>query len=133
MAAIIFQYDAATTHALLTGLHGPVMRNMYRRGKKVETAAKRGCPVDHGRLRSSITTQFVGIGTGVVVRVGSDVSYALAVHNGTGIYGPKGVVIRPRHAKVLRFETKTGVAYARYVRGVAGRPFLTDALTQALA
>ncbi len=129
--ATTVQYDAGAVRRLLTGPQGDVMKGLYRRGKRVETAAKRGCPVDHGRLRSSITTQFVGVGGTLAVRVGSDVSYALAVHNGTGIYGPRGVVIRPTHAKVLVWTNASGKKVgARYVKGVRGRPFLTDALKQ---
>lgn len=126
-------YDPAAVQRLLTGQQGVVMRGMFRKGKRVETAAKHSCPVDHGRLRSSITTQFVAAGGKLVVRVGSDVEYARAVHDGTGIYGPRGVVIRPTHARVLIWTGEDGKKIgARYVRGMRGRPFLTDALREAV-
>jgi len=50
---------------------------------KVESAAKRYCPVDTGLLRSSIHHE-VGIdGRGLFARIGSDVEYALYVEMGT--------------------------------------------------
>lgn len=128
---VTVQFDAVAIHRLLHDVDGPVMRSVYRRGKRVEVAAKRGCPVDQGRLRSSITTQFHHAGNVTVVRVGTDVAYARFVHDGTGLYGPRGVVIRPRSARILRFEVGGDVAYARFVRGVRGRPFITDALPAA--
>lgn len=52
----------------------------------VETSAKRLCPNDTGELRGSITSYVKG-NTGVV---GTNCSYAIYVHQGTGIYAANG-------------------------------------------
>lgn len=70
-----------------TGPTGPVegamARDLWRRGNRVVTQAKRDCPVDTGRLRSSIDINLVNRNGSVVIRVGSDVQYARYVNDGT--------------------------------------------------
>jgi hypothetical protein len=85
---------------ILHSTGGPVGNRLYITGLKVHNDAKRLCPVDKGRLRSSIqVTRPVPRGADqLVVRVGTNVRYALFVHNGT-----------------------------RYLRG---RPFLSTALAR---
>lgn len=112
-------------------------RDMMRRGVRVQSAAKKRLSanpkrVDTGRLRSSVRvapTRYRGY-TGA--RVGTNVNYALLVHNGTGIYGPRRRPIRPKRRKFLRFETKGGdIVYARQVKGMRPNPFLVEALPAA--
>jgi hypothetical protein len=124
--------NGASIKQLFTSPQGIVMRDMYRRGLRVESAAKRGCPVDHGRLRGSITTQIVQSRGKSVVRVGTNVSYARYVHDGTGVYGPRGAPIRPRRAKVLVFELNGTTVFTKQVRGVPPNPFLRNALPAAV-
>lgn len=68
---------------LLESESGPVAKDLLRRTIKVESAAKRTCPVDTGRLRSSITHSLERDGKGLVGFVGSDVDYAIYVELGT--------------------------------------------------
>ena len=124
--------NKAQVNALVRGPNGAVAKDMLRRGRNVANAAKRLAPVDTGRLRADISVGVVADSVTPVVRVGNSVNYALAVHEGTGIYGPTGRPIRPRRAKVLRFKSKGGkVVFARQVRGTRGRPYLRDALPAA--
>lgn len=65
-----------------------VGRDMLRRGYRVEKAAKKRIShsprrIDTGRLRSSVTTLPIVRGNAPGARVGTDVEYALFVHNGT--------------------------------------------------
>jgi HK97 gp10 family phage protein len=63
---------------------GPCGEYMNRVGLRVETRAKRLCPVDKGRLRASITSTNPFLrGVFLVVRIGSNVRYARYVNNGT--------------------------------------------------
>lgn len=113
----------------LTGPQGDVARDLARRAIRVESRAKRLCPVDTGRLRASITWEIVRSSGGVyVARVGTNVKYARAVHDGTRPH-----VIEPRQATVLRFPANGGIVYARRVNhpGTRGIPFLRDALPAA--
>ena len=49
----------------------------------IQKGAKRRCPVDTGRLRSSITIQPVGAG-GMTMQIGTKVKYAPYIEYGTG-------------------------------------------------
>jgi hypothetical protein len=143
MAFVRFTHrlNLGEVQALLNSPRGGVARDMLRRGLLVETAAKRnlggggGYPkrVDTGRLRASINTQLVVRGDRPIAIVGTNVRYARFVHDGTGIYGPRGRVIRPKRRKFLRFRPKgTGRwVYARKVRGMRPNPFLANALVAA--
>jgi len=109
---------------------GPVARGVLRMSKKVERKAKRLAPVDKGQLRASITSQVVFRGGLPIGRVGTNVKHAMWVHEGTGIYGPRGMPIRPKNGKVLVFRPKGAAknVYVKSVKGMKGRPFLRDAL-----
>lgn len=62
---------------------GEVGRDLQRRALQVERAAIRGCPVDTGRLRSSITNELGQDGQGLMATVGTNVEYAAFVELGT--------------------------------------------------
>lgn len=61
---------------------------LQRRMLRVENTAKTLCPVDTGRLRSSIThTPVRRTPNGVIASIGSNVVYAAAIHDPEG-HGP---------------------------------------------
>ena len=103
-----------------------------RLGNRIATNATRRCNVDTGRLRSSIHAEVDELAVlGVGVKVGSNVSYAIYVHEGTGPH-----IIRPRHRRFLRFPGRTGgMVFARQVHhpGYRGNPFLRDAMVEEVA
>lgn len=104
---------------------GPVGRDLHKRGRRVERAAKAQVGVATGRLKASIhMRQERSIG-GQKVTIGSPLSYALAHHEGT-----KPHVITPDRAKVLRFSSGGRVIYTRAVRHPGTKPnrYLTDNL-----
>lgn len=80
---VIVVMNQAAVHALLSSELGPVGRDLTRRALRVEAAAKRVCPVDTGRLRSSITHALAQDGGDVIAMVGTNVEYALDVEFGT--------------------------------------------------
>lgn len=114
--------------------NGIIARDMLRRGYKVEQKAKELCPVDTGRLRASIALERKMRNDVPIVIVGTNVNYAMYVHEGTGIYGPKGARITPKNGKYLVFVPKgqKNKVFARSVSGVRPRPFLAHALKAAL-
>lgn len=130
MADVTIRVDRKALRAMLSSPGGQVARGMYKLGKKVERRAKRLCPVDEGNLRNSITTELVIRGATPVARVGTNVKYALWVHEGTGIYGPRGVKITPKKGKVLVFKPRGSakLVFAKSVKGMRGTPYLRDAL-----
>lgn len=115
---------------MLTGPAGPVTRHLIDLGDRVRNQSVVLCPYDTGRLSSSITSVLENRSGTPVAVVGTNVSYARAVHNGTGIYGSRGTPITPTSARFLKFTPKgsTRPVFARSVKGVRPRPFLTDAL-----
>lgn len=142
MAYVAFTHrlDEAAIRRILASPQGGLARDMLKRGLKVETQAKRnlgglGGPkrADTGRLRSSINTQLVIRDGRPIAVVGTNVRYARWVHDGTGIYGPRHMRIRPRRRKFLRFKSARSnrYVYARSVRGMRGNPFLRNALAAA--
>lgn len=78
-----FRWDRAALHAIFESPTGPVAKELERRAIKVEAAAKRLCPVDTGRLRSSITHETGSDAGGLVARVGTNVAYGVYVELGT--------------------------------------------------
>jgi len=52
------------------------------------------------------------------------------ITGGTGIYGPRGVKIRPVRAKALRFKIGGKVLYRAWVRGMRPNPFVDRAMVR---
>ena len=77
------RFDQAGLHELLESRGGEVAKEITRRTIRVERGAKRLCPVDTGRLRSSITHALESDAEGLVGVVGTDVEYAPYVFLGT--------------------------------------------------
>ena|SRR5688572_18469573 len=117
---------------------GPTARDLIKRGVRVQTRARRNLSgntgsgpkrVDTGLLRASIATQLRVDLEGLVMRVGTGVRYARWIHDGTGIYGPKARMIKPKQAKYMRWYNKQGTAvFARQTKGMKPNPFLRNAL-----
>lgn len=101
-------FDQGALHALLQGEDGAVAKDLARRAIKVDAAAKRLCPVDTGRLRSSIQHVPGEDGQGPYVDVGTNVEYAVPVEYGTAV-SPAQPYMRP----ALLTATKSWVALAR--------------------
>lgn len=74
---------------LVASINSGLDRDMSRRGRNVETAAKRLCPVDTGRLRSSIASHVERDSKGPFAVVDSNVNYAVFVEKGAR--GKQGV------------------------------------------
>lgn len=91
-------WHAAEEHRLLKSVSGPVGRMLARYAALVETAAKARCPVDTGRLRSSITWRMELDGEGLVAIVGTSVEYAIYVHEGTRYMAGRPFLVDGLHA-----------------------------------
>lgn len=87
MSDINFITDADAIRQLLES--NPVAAHLAQVGLGVETTAKRLCPVDTGRLRSSINSQVGTDDQGLLAVVGTDVDYAPHVEFGTSKMAPQ--------------------------------------------
>jgi hypothetical protein len=127
--------DASRLAAFVRSPGGPVVRDLMRRGTNVQTAARAKAPKGATRaLERSIVKRLAIEARGPVVYIGTDVPYALWVHEGSDPH-----VIVPRRRKALRFPAPgsapgaVAVVFARRVNhpGSKGTPFLVDALPAA--
>ena len=129
---------------LLESPSGPVYYDMRRRANKVTNLARRLCPIDTSRLKTSISYEMGTENGAIIARVGTNVEYGLYIHEGTANKGTG--YIYPKNARLLRFPivNKSGsgrrrykagatqqYAYAKRVKGIKPTPFLRDALTAA--
>src|SRR3954466_4445747 len=101
----------------------------------VRNLAVLNAPVRTGRLRGSITPSVTVRGLTVEGRVGSDVAYAAAVHEGvraqTVTVRAHGVRAHQRAGHQVRAYTVS--SHSRQVSARVGRPFIRDAMDQVLA
>jgi hypothetical protein len=131
-------------HARTSGIVRDLMRRGYRVQRESQQILRANNRVDHGRLIGSITVAPLLTANVTIVRVGTDVSYAQFVEEGTGLYGPRHAKIYPKRAKVLVFTPRKKSAsgsfikaknrtqvFARWVRGSRGVHFLRDGLKAA--
>jgi hypothetical protein len=112
---------------------GLVARNMQRRGRKVQRHARRNVNSRSGALARSIEVRLAMMAGAPGVEVYTDLYYALWVHDGTGVYGPRGRPFGPRRARYMVFRGSDGtIVRTKRVRGQRANPFLRDALRSAL-
>lgn len=116
---------------------GKAVRDVVTRTRNLAVAL---APVDDGPLRASLRTKMEYGQRAVKGWVYSDLEYALYVHEGTGIYGPKGQPIKPKRGRYLVFEARNArttprgrgnLVFARQVRGQRPQRFLLEALQAA--
>lgn len=119
-----------------------VEKRLLGYGYIVEALAKQNCPVNHGRLRASISTNWSGSPTArqtadsvgrpprskhrFVVVVGSNVFYAPYIEFGTGIYaeGPGG-----SKAKRIPWPAPINGSF-RWIKGIHPRAYLRKAFDE---
>lgn len=79
--------DRGALDRVLESPQGDVGRELARRAVSVDRAAKGYCPVDTGRLRSSINWRLATDSQGLLAVIGTNVEYAPYVEFGTGRMG----------------------------------------------
>jgi hypothetical protein len=129
----------------MQGKNGPVYQDIHRRGNAVLREARRLAPKDTGRLKQSMAMEMRFAMGKVIARVGTNVDYALFIHEGTANKGTG--YIYPKKGQFLKFPVvnnsgkgrrryKAGAtaqyAYAKRVRGIKPTPFLLNALPAAM-
>lgn len=123
---------------------GRVWFIINRYGERVAQKAQQLAPVDQGGLRGSIKSETRSEGGNPVAYVGSNLKYAVYVHEGTGIYSKTNPrMITPKSGKALRWPAKnnsgsgnrryrggstSAYVYSKSSKGSPGRPFLLNAL-----
>lgn len=126
---------------MLRSPDGDVARLLRQVADRTANIARGNAPVDNGPLRGSIrVSEIVVTGNRMRIWVYTNLEYGLYVHEGTGIYGPKGQPIRPKRGRYLRFEARNArttapgrgtIVFAREVRGQRPNRYLLNALRAA--
>lgn len=126
---------------LLRSPDGDVAQMLKRVANATANIARAEAPVDNGPLRASIRVSEIRTTSRTVkVWVYTNLEYGLYVHEGTGIYGPKGQPIRPKRGKYLVFEARNrrttapgrgNMVFAREVRGQRPNRYLLRGLRTA--
>lgn len=88
----------------------------------------REAPTDHGRLAGSFMIEAMNE---FDWRIYSNVEYSLWVHEGTGVYGPRGQPIVPVTASVLVFEAYGKTWFLKSVQGQEPNPYADRAIATA--
>lgn len=139
MANVTIVYNDSQISELLRSPSGPVVQDLVQRANRVLVAARRGCPVNTGALRASLHIDMVPGGLYPTARIGTNLAYALPVHEGHGWIFPKSATIlrwpsvNNSGTGVRRYRggATAGYTFAHKVRPVKGRPFLLEALQAA--
>lgn len=132
MASVNVQLNHAAIDRYLRRPGGPVYDKLQEVIHKTETIATVKAPVDTGLLRNSRTSSITDIGTALVGRITYHADYAIYVMKGTGLFGDNHSLIRPKHAKFMRFRLPDGtIVLARTTKGQRPQPFLVNALKAA--
>jgi len=112
--------------SLLNSPRGDVGREIYKRAKKVQVAAKRQVGVRTGRLKNSIRIYgHSRTSGGQHMYIGSAVPYALMHHEGTRKH-----IITPKRKSYLKFRQGAVFVYRKKVTHPGTKPnrYLTDNL-----
>lgn len=137
---IEFTWNEPEIERMLRSPDGDVATYVRRVAEATRSLAVAGAPVDDGPLRASLRVHMEYTAAQVKAWVYSNLEYSIWVHEGTGIYGPRGAPIRPTRARFLVFEARNArttprgrgnLVFARQVRGARPNRFLLRALQQA--
>lgn len=119
---------------------GDVGQYVRRIADRTANMARAYAPVDNGPLRASFRVRVVFTKSRIKAWIYTELEYGLFVHEGTGIYGPKGQMIKPKRGKYLVFEARNArttapgrgtKVFARQVRGQRPNRYLLRALQTA--
>jgi HK97 gp10 family phage protein len=83
LADVRVTLDRGAILDLLSGPAGPVAAELTKRALRVNNRAKQLCPVDTGRLRSSIAMRLEAEAGRLIAVIGTNVEYAPYVEFGT--------------------------------------------------
>ncbi len=99
---------------------GHLERGVKDAGAVILEREKREAPVRSGTLRRSIEMSYKPISVSITPKSG----YAYFVHFGTGLFGDRKDLIRPKRAKVLAFKVGGKMVFAKYTKGQKPNAFV---------
>lgn len=142
MAIVTVRTNHDAMAEFLYGPRGPMVRSVTVWAEQVRSLATATAPRDSGLLSNSHSVR-VGIVPGFAfAEITANTDYAIFVMRGTGLYGPRGRVIKAKKGKVFRFEGQGGhgplarggsresggIVFAKSIKGTPANPYLEEAL-----
>ena len=122
--------DHGQIAVMLRTRSGMVGRDIARRGRAVARRARITAPRKTGRLAGSIRSE-VSVLRGVpVAQITATARHAAFVIQGTGLYGPRGRLIRKK--RVMVFNAPDGKVFTNTSRGQHPNKFLENAVYAAV-
>jgi hypothetical protein len=121
----VFTINEAGFHEETQAPGGDVHKYMERLGRQMVLIARRLVPKKTHMLERSINSRVLNTGDGLILEVGSPLDYALMVHEGTRPH-----IIHPNQHRVLRFQDRGRIVYAKVVvhPGTRPHPYLRRAM-----
>lgn len=123
---IVYHENPTSFNAVFKSPAGPVGKDMLKKGRKLQSLARRQVGHKTGVLAATLTVTMSKWASGdIKITVGSSSKVAYMHHEGTRAH-----VILPRRTSALRFTQGGRVVYARRVYHPGTRPnrYLTDNL-----
>lgn len=106
-------------------------KGIQRVTAQMTTEAMNEAPRKTGTLKRSIHAEVASLGgfSGKVIQDTGVAKYGPIVHNGSGIYGPKGepIIIKPVNKKALFWKGAKHPVKRSVVKGMKPRPFMKNA------
>jgi HK97 gp10 family phage protein len=99
---------------------GQLEKSVKNAGAVILEREKREAPVRTGNLRRSIEMIYKPISISVTPKS----AYSYFVHFGTGLFGDRKDLIRPKRAKVLAFKAGGKMIFAKYTKGQKPNAFV---------
>jgi hypothetical protein len=101
-------------------VNASLQKGVKQAGVEILSIEKREAPVGQGNLRRNILFKYRPISS----MVWPSSKYAIYVHEGTGLFGPRKDYIRPKTAKVLAFRKNGKMIFAKKVAGQKPNKFV---------
>lgn len=138
MVKVIINVDDSKHKSINERLPEIKRRGLQLSGQEMLRNLSLNSPYDNGLLRQWF---FANI-TPEEIEIRTPAHYAIFPNDGTGIYGPRGSVIKPKSGKVLAFKpgpkwkgpvSKDGFVYLKSSKGQKGQHFVEKSMKQTQA
>ena len=138
MVKVIINVDDSNYKSINERLPEIKRRGLQLSGQEMLRNLSLNSPVDHGLLRQ----WFFAKNTPEEIEIRTPAQYAIFPNDGTGVYGPRGSVIKPKSGKVLAFKpgpkwkgpvSKDGFVYLKSSKGQKGQHFVEKSMKQTQA
>lgn len=129
---VTLELDTNDFQRLRRALPGKAEKAVAKKGALIERRAVLNAPFDTQDLINSSVLLLTGSGFNRQAEIAFRAKHAIFVHEGTGIFGPKGrpIEITPVNAQALFWPGAAHPVKRVVIKGMEPRPFLRDAFEE---